>query len=206
MIGAYTILKGGRPGELCGRAPVRGQEGPDCPGLRRNPRRPAPGMFPLHVWMTGSGTQFNMNVNEVIANRCTQLAGSLGQQEAGPSQRRCQHVPILQRQLSLCHAYRRGPWRGLQPAVGHPEPARRPAPKAQDGRTSSRSAAPTAGCPPLTLGQEFSGYVGMLDENLGRLEQSLRGSTACPWGVPPWARASTPPPALTRPWPGRWRI
>src|SRR5690242_17914631 len=33
-------------------------------------------MFPLHVWMTGSGTQFNMNVNEVISNRCSQLAGS----------------------------------------------------------------------------------------------------------------------------------
>ncbi len=32
-------------------------------------------MFPLHVWMKGSGTQFNMNVNEVIANRCSQLAG-----------------------------------------------------------------------------------------------------------------------------------
>ena len=33
-------------------------------------------MFPLHVWMTGSGTQFNMNVNEVISNRCCQLAGT----------------------------------------------------------------------------------------------------------------------------------
>src|SRR5262245_22324754 len=33
-------------------------------------------MFPLHVWMTGSGTQFNMNVNEVISNRCSQIAGS----------------------------------------------------------------------------------------------------------------------------------
>src|SRR6201987_2449231 len=32
-------------------------------------------MFPLHVWMTGSGTQFNMNVNEVISNRCCQIAG-----------------------------------------------------------------------------------------------------------------------------------
>ena len=32
-------------------------------------------MFPLHVWMTGSGTQLNMNVNEVIANRCSQLVG-----------------------------------------------------------------------------------------------------------------------------------
>src|ERR1700757_219845 len=34
-------------------------------------------MFPLHVWMTGSGTQFNMNVNEVVSNRCCQLAGPL---------------------------------------------------------------------------------------------------------------------------------
>ena len=33
-------------------------------------------MFPLHVWMTGSGTQFNMNVNDVISNRCCQLAGT----------------------------------------------------------------------------------------------------------------------------------
>jgi fumarate hydratase, class II len=31
-------------------------------------------MFPLHVWMTGSGTQFNMNVNEVVSNRCSQIA------------------------------------------------------------------------------------------------------------------------------------
>src|SRR5271167_3875420 len=33
-------------------------------------------MFPLHVWMTGSGTQFNMNVNEVISNRSSQLVGT----------------------------------------------------------------------------------------------------------------------------------
>jgi fumarate hydratase, class II len=33
-------------------------------------------MFPLYVWMTGSGTQFNMNVNEVISNRCCQLSGT----------------------------------------------------------------------------------------------------------------------------------
>src|SRR5260370_3008297 len=38
-------------------------------------------MFPLHVWMTGSGTQFNMNVNEVISNPCCQIAGPpLGRQ------------------------------------------------------------------------------------------------------------------------------
>jgi fumarate hydratase class II len=35
-----------------------------------------PREMPLHVWMTGSGTQFNMNVNEVISNRCCQLAGT----------------------------------------------------------------------------------------------------------------------------------
>src|ERR1700721_3655662 len=42
-------------------------------------------MFPLHVWMTGSGTQFNMNVNEVISNRCCQLAGTPpARQKPGP--------------------------------------------------------------------------------------------------------------------------
>src|SRR3979411_1508821 len=41
-------------------------------------------MFPLHVWMTGSGTQFNMNVNEVISNRCYQLPGAPpGRQQPG---------------------------------------------------------------------------------------------------------------------------
>ena len=52
-----------------------------APADRRDPRRDLNGlhedMFPLHVWMTGSGTQFNMNVNEVISNRCCQLAGTL---------------------------------------------------------------------------------------------------------------------------------
>jgi fumarate hydratase class II len=47
-------------------------------------------MFPLHVWMTGSGTQFNMNVNEVISNRCCQLAGTpLGSSGSSPRCRRC---------------------------------------------------------------------------------------------------------------------
>ena len=42
-------------------------------------------MFPLHVWMTGSGTQFNMNVNEVISNRCCQIAGTPLGASAGSS-------------------------------------------------------------------------------------------------------------------------
>ena len=68
--------KGGSPGKPRWRAPGRGQEGPDYQGLRRDPAGQHDDMFPLHVWMTGSGTQFNMNVNEVIANRGSQLAGS----------------------------------------------------------------------------------------------------------------------------------
>ena len=66
-------------------------------------------MFPLHVWMTGSGTQFNMNVNEVISNRCCQLAGTpLGQQDAGSSQRPRQYVAVLQRLFSLGDEHRGG--------------------------------------------------------------------------------------------------
>ncbi len=65
-------------------------------------------MFPLHVWMTGSGTQFNMNVNEVIANRASQLAGTRArQQDAGSSERRREHVAIDQRQLPIGDVHRR---------------------------------------------------------------------------------------------------
>jgi fumarate hydratase class II len=50
-------------------------------------------MFPLHVWMTGSGTQFHMNVNEVIANRCSQLAGTpLGSRAPARARRSPQHA------------------------------------------------------------------------------------------------------------------
>ena len=66
-------------------------------------------MFPLHVWMTGSGTQFNMNVNEVISNRCCQLAGHAArQQNARSSQRPCEHVTVVERFVSVGHVHRRG--------------------------------------------------------------------------------------------------
>ena len=52
--------------------------------------------FPLSVWQTGSGTQTNMNVNEVIANRAGQLAGGPVGGQKNPSQRRCEQVPVLQ--------------------------------------------------------------------------------------------------------------
>src|SRR5215471_16287351 len=63
-------------------------------------------MFPLHVWMTGSGTQFNMNVNEVISNRCCQLAGTPPwQPRAGASQRPRQYGAVIERLVPLGHVH-----------------------------------------------------------------------------------------------------
>src|SRR5271155_3488252 len=76
MIAAYAILKkaaananhaGGRLDDQSHKLIVQVAD-EILAGLHRD-------MFPLHVWMTGSGTQFNMNVNEVIANRASQLSG-----------------------------------------------------------------------------------------------------------------------------------
>ena len=56
--------------------------------------------FPLRVWQTGSGTQTNMNVNEVISNRAIELAGGeMGSKKAGPSQRSRQHVAVVERHV-----------------------------------------------------------------------------------------------------------
>ena len=77
MITAYAILKkaaananhaGGRLDDLVRRLIVQA-----CDEILAGQHHD---MFPLHVWMTGSGTQFNMNVNEVISNRCCQLANT----------------------------------------------------------------------------------------------------------------------------------
>ena len=77
MIAAYAILKkaaananhaGGRLDDAAYKLIVR--------SATRSWPASIDDMFPLHVWMTGSGTQFNMNVNEVISNRCCQLAGT----------------------------------------------------------------------------------------------------------------------------------
>jgi len=65
--------------------------------------------FPLVVWQTGSGTQTNMNANEVISNRAIELlGGEMGSKKPGPSQRPRQYGPVIQRQLPNRHAYRRG--------------------------------------------------------------------------------------------------
>ena len=133
--------------------------------------------FPLHVWMTGSGTQFNMNVNEVIANRCSQIAGTaLGSKtpvhpndHVNMSQSSNDSFPTV---MNVAAAL--GVKQKLLPAVK----ALRDALDAKAtawaglvkiGRTHLQDATP------LTLGQEFSGYVGMLDDNLARLEQAVQG-------------------------------
>ena len=65
--------------------------------------------FPLVVWQTGSGTQTNMNLNEVIANRANEIARrQTRRQEAGSSQRSRQHEPVVERLIPDRDAYRRG--------------------------------------------------------------------------------------------------
>jgi fumarate hydratase, class II len=134
-------------------------------------------MFPLHVWMTGSGTQFNMNVNEVISNRCCQLAGTpLGSKApVHPND----HANMAQSSNdtfpSAMHiAAATGVSGRLRPAVAALRDAI--AAKAQAwmgivkiGRTHLQDATP------LTLGQEWSGYAAMLDEDLERLDAALPG-------------------------------
>ncbi len=133
--------------------------------------------FPLHVWQTGSGSQTNMNVNEVIANRAIELAGGvLGSKtpihpndDVNLSQSTNDVFP------SAMHLAAAGALRErLVPQVRRLRNALDD--KAQSwagivklGRTHLMDAVP------LTLGQEFSGYVGLLDDGLERLEGALPG-------------------------------
>lgn len=134
-------------------------------------------MFPLHVWMTGSGTQFNMNVNEVISNRCCQLAGTpLGSKEpVHPND----HVNMAQSSndsfpSAMYVAAAFNTKKRLIPAVTALRDASGAKAKAWSdiikiGRTHMQDATP------LTLGQEWSGYVGMLADDLERIEAALQG-------------------------------
>src|ERR1700689_368455 len=134
-------------------------------------------MFPLHVWMTGSGTQFNMNVNEVISNRCCQLAGTqLGSHKpVHPND----HVNMAQSSndsfpSAMCIAAAVNVKGRLIPAVTALRDAIATKSKEWDdiikiGRTHMQDATP------LTLGQEWSGYAGMLTDDLERIEGALTG-------------------------------
>ncbi|MBE9159440.1 class II fumarate hydratase [Nodosilinea sp. LEGE 06152] len=133
--------------------------------------------FPLHVWMTGSGTQCNMNVNEVIANRAIELAGGVmgSKTPIHPND----HVNMSQSSndifpTAMHIAAAQALTQRLNPAVTQLRDALEEKAQAWSdivkiGRTHLQDAVP------LTLGQEFSGYVGMLDDNLARLESALPG-------------------------------
>jgi fumarate hydratase class II len=131
--------------------------------------------FPLKIWQTGSGTQTNMNVNEVISNRAIELAGGeMGSktpvhpnddvnmsQSSNDTFPTAMHIAVVE---ELTHR--------LVPAVRRLRDAL--AAKAQQfdditkiGRTHLMDAVP------LTLGQEFSGYVAQLDADLRRMEFAL---------------------------------
>jgi fumarate hydratase class II len=134
-------------------------------------------MFPLHVWMTGSGTQFNMNVNEVISNRCCQIAGTaLGSKtpvhpndhvnmaqssnDTFPSAMNiAAGVNVKQRLIPAVKA--------LHNAIAAKVDAWKDIVKI--GRTHMQDATP------LTLGQEWSGYEGVLADDLERIEDALKG-------------------------------
>ena len=134
-------------------------------------------MFPLHVWMTGSGTQFNMNVNEVVSNRCCQIEGTpLGSKRpvhpndhVNMSQSSNDSFPSAMNIAAAVETKKR-----LVPAVTELRDAI--AAKAAEwndivkiGRTHMQDATP------LSLGQEWSGYATMLSDDLERIEDALRG-------------------------------
>jgi len=149
-------------------------------------------MFPLHVWMTGSGTQFNMNVNEVISNRCCQLAGTpIGSKtpvhpndHVNMSQSSNDTFPTAMDIAAAVNVKER-----LIPAVKALRDAiTTKATEWQNivkiGRTHMQDATP------LTLGQEWSGYADMLGDDVERIEDALKsvyhlalGGTAVGTGI-----------------------
>jgi fumarate hydratase, class II len=151
--------------------------------------------FPLHVWMTGSGTHFNMNVNEVISNRCCQIAGTPVGSRAPVHPN--DHVNLAQSSndtfpSAMGIAAAIGATQRLIPAVAAlrdaiGEKARAWADIVKIGRTHMQDATP------LTLGQEWSGYAGMLGDGIERIEAALGGvyrlalgGTAVGTGVNAW--------------------
>ena len=178
MVDAYAILK--KAAAIANHASGRLRDEPFrlivevCDELLAGRHRD---MFPLSVWMSGSGTQFNMNVNEVIANRAAQLAGApLGERATiHPND----HVNMSQSTndtfpSAMAIAAATGVKRRLMPAVQALRDAI--AAKAESwsgivkiGRTHLQDATP------LTLGQEWSGYAAMLADDLERLEGALTG-------------------------------
>src|SRR5688500_12318311 len=133
------------------------------------------GQFPLVIWQTGSGTQSNMNANEVIAGRANEtLTGRRGGKEpvhpndhVNKSQSSNDSFPT-----AMHVAAARAVHSSLLPAIKAmrdklAELAERWDGIVKIGRTHLQDATP------LTLGQEFSGYAAQIDDNIARLEQLL---------------------------------
>lgn len=133
--------------------------------------------FPLHVWMTGSGSQCNMNVNEVIANRAIELAGGiLGRKapihpndDVNLSQSTNDAFPTAMHLAAATAIQARLIPKLTKLRQALDDQAKAWAGIVKLGRTHLMDAVP------LTLGQEFSGYVGMLDDNLERIAGALPG-------------------------------
>ncbi|MGB2931430.1 MAG: lyase family protein, partial [Methyloceanibacter sp.] len=133
--------------------------------------------FPLLVWQTGSGTQSNMNLNEVIANRASEmLGGGVGAKHpVHPND----HVNLGQSSndtfpTAMHIAAADEIARHLNPALAHLYQALKSKAEAfQDilkiGRTHLQDATP------LTLGQEFGGYAAQIDHGIERIKQTLYG-------------------------------
>jgi fumarate hydratase class II len=132
--------------------------------------------FPLVVWQTGSGTQTNMNLNEVIANRANELLG--GKRGAKQPVHPNDHVNMSQSSndsfptaMHIAAATRITA--DLVPALGELHRALRKKEKAfagivKIGRTHTQDATP------LTLGQEFSGYAAQVASGIARLRLAVR--------------------------------
>lgn len=140
--------------------------------------------FPLVVWQTGSGTQSNMNMNEVIANRANELAGQ-GKGSYQPIHPNDDVNHAQSTNDSFPTAIRVAAARQivhlLIPAVQKlrdtlASKAEQFAGIVKIGRTHLQDATP------LTLGQEFSGYVSQLDHALIRLDAALQGLYELPLG------------------------
>jgi len=133
--------------------------------------------FPLHIWQTGSGTQTNMNANEVIANRAIELAGGVmgskspvhpnddvnRSQSSNDTFPTAMHIAAVQELehtlLPACHHFRealeakRIEFEGI----------------VKIGRTHLQDATP------VTFGQEFSGYVSLITRDIERIVQTMSG-------------------------------
>lgn len=135
------------------------------------------GQFPLAVWQTGSGTQTNMNANEVIANRGIELAG--GVRGAKSPLHPNDHVNMSQSSndtfpTAMHIAAATALKERLLPAVGTVREkitalATEFAAVVKIGRTHLQDAVP------LTVGQEMSGWASLLERDLLRLESALDG-------------------------------